>query len=385
MLFPQSENISQYYSFQLNQKQITIYWILIFGFVLGGLALPFLYFDVSIKSSGIIRPVDERTEIRPHTTGIIDSIYYSEGQLVPKGSVVLRLRNQNFGSKKLQATFDLDQRKGFIHDLQLLTTADQIDQQILSKLQSPLYKQQISRFLYRQAEHLTLIKKAQQELHMDSILLQEKVIAPKEMFDKVVENERLQAAFSALKQEQLSQWQQELSQYRQQLAQTQTGYSQLIQEQTLYEVRAPITGVLQGIHSKYVGGLIQAGETIGSLSPEGNVIAECFVTPRDVGLLRIGQDVKFQVDAFDHNYFGTLSGKLMVIDNDFTVAEGRPVFKIRCAFDSLQLNLKNGFTGNLKKGMTVQARFIVARRTLWQLLWDKLDDWLNPVAAIKTT
>ena len=31
-----------------------------------------------------------------------------------------------------------------------------------------------------------------------------------------------------------------------------------------------------------------------------------------------------------------------------------------------------------KKGMTVQARFIVARRSFWQLLFDKVDNWLNP-------
>jgi HlyD family secretion protein len=32
----------------------------------------------------------------------------------------------------------------------------------------------------------------------------------------------------------------------------------------------------------------------------------------------------------------------------------------------------------IKKGMTVQVRFLVTRRTLFQLLFDKADDWLNP-------
>jgi len=31
-----------------------------------------------------------------------------------------------------------------------------------------------------------------------------------------------------------------------------------------------------------------------------------------------------------------------------------------------------------KKGMTLQARFIVTKRSLWQLLYDKVDDWANP-------
>jgi HlyD family secretion protein len=30
--------------------------------------------------------------------------------------------------------------------------------------------------------------------------------------------------------------------------------------------------------------------------------------------------------------------------------------------------------------MTLRARFIVAERSLWQLLYDKVDDWMNPAA-----
>jgi hypothetical protein len=35
----------------------------------------------------------------------------------------------------------------------------------------------------------------------------------------------------------------------------------------------------------------------------------------------------------------------------------------------------------LKKGMSFRARFVVSRRSLWQLLFDRLDDWVNPLAA----
>jgi hypothetical protein len=35
-------------------------------------------------------------------------------------------------------------------------------------------------------------------------------------------------------------------------------------------------------------------------------------------------------------------------------------------------------TVTLTKGLTLQAEFIVARRSLYQLIYDKADDWLNP-------
>ena len=37
---------------------------------------------------------------------------------------------------------------------------------------------------------------------------------------------------------------------------------------------------------------------------------------------------------------------------------------------------------HIKKGMTLQARFYVTRRTLFQLLYDKADDWLNPNVSV---
>ena len=39
---------------------------------------------------------------------------------------------------------------------------------------------------------------------------------------------------------------------------------------------------------------------------------------------------------------------------------------------------KNGYKGDISKGMTLTARFLIANRSLWQLLYDKVDNWLNP-------
>jgi hypothetical protein len=54
------------------------------------------------------------------------------------------------------------------------------------------------------------------------------------------------------------------------------------------------------------------------------------------------------------------------------------VFKVRSSLDQSFLALKNGYRGELKKGLTVTARFRVTKRTLAQLLFDKTDNWLNP-------
>jgi HlyD family secretion protein len=91
--------------------------------------------------------------------------------------------------------------------------------------------------------------------------------------------------------------------------------------------------------------------------------------------------VRFQVDAFNYNEWGIAKGKVLSIDNDFTLVENQPVFKVKCSFAGTELHTRTGVKGRLKKGMTFQARFILTKRSLFQLLYDKADDWINPARS----
>ena len=93
--------------------------------------------------------------------------------------------------------------------------------------------------------------------------------------------------------------------------------------------------------------------------------------------------VRFQVDAFNYNQWGLATGNVTEISSDIYFVNEKPVFKVTCQLREDYLQLKNGYKGYLKKGMTLQARFVVAERTLWQLLYDKVDDWINPNTYVK--
>lgn len=355
-----------------------IYIVIILIVITGLTSLPFIHTSIATKAPGITRPLTERTEIKPLATGIIENIYYSEGDTVLSGAVIAQIKDDNTPVQAITNDYDIEQRKQFIHDLKLLTSGH--GNTMASSLSSPVYKQQLTRYLYRLADHEASLKKVNKEMEMSRMLAKEKVIAPKEMFDKEVESEKLKATYQALKREQISAWQQELSQYEAELSQLSAARVKIFTDKKNYEIKAPVTGIIQGINNLYPGNMIQTGQTIATISPESNLIAECYVNTRDIGLLKNDQPARFQVDAFDYNYFGILTGKIISIDNDFTLIDNQPVFKVRCSFDTTQLHLKNGFTGRLKKGLSLQARFVVAERTLWQLLFDKIDDWLNPAA-----
>ncbi|MFT3945872.1 MAG: HlyD family efflux transporter periplasmic adaptor subunit [Agriterribacter sp.] len=369
---------ANHFTHLLHSSSSAIY-ITILLLVIAGLgSLPFIHTSIATKAPGITRPLTERTEIKPITTGIIENMYYSEGDTVLSGALIASIKDDNTPVQSITNDYDIEQRKQFIHDLKLLTSGH--GNATISSLTSPVYRQQLTRYLYRLADHEASLKKVNKEMAMSRMLAREKVIAPKEMFDKEVESEKLQATYQALKREQISAWQQELSKYEADLSQLSADRSKIFTDKKNYEIKAPVTGIIQGINNLYPGNMVQTGQTIATISPESTLIAECYVNTRDIGLLKTEQPARFQVDAFDYNYFGILTGKIISIDNDFTLIDNQPVFKVRCSFDTTQLHLKNGFTGRLKKGLSLQARFVVTERTLWQLLFDKIDDWLNPSA-----
>ena len=109
-----------------------------------------------------------------------------------------------------------------------------------------------------------------------------------------------------------------------------------------------------------------------------NLIVECYVTPSELGFLRLNDVVKFQIDAFPHNQWGLASGKILHISYDPTMEQNTPMFKVICSINETSLFLSNSIRGNLQKGMTLAAKFSLAKRTVFQLLFEKKNDSHQP-------
>lgn len=110
------------------------------------------------------------------------------------------------------------------------------------------------------------------------------------------------------------------------------------------------------------------------------MIAAANLSPADIAFVEKGQKVLFQVDAYNYNQWGLLEGTVLEISDDLNMVSEREVaFRVICRLNNNKLQLKSGIQGEIKRGMTFNARFVIARRSLFQLLHDKVDDWLNPL------
>lgn len=89
MLLPNEwiENSIETYIYQHTTKSQVIYWVVLLAVTVTLVALPFIYVDISVQGSGVVRPVAEKAEITSSITEIVDSVFVKEGDQVNKGDV----------------------------------------------------------------------------------------------------------------------------------------------------------------------------------------------------------------------------------------------------------------------------------------------------------
>ena len=128
-------NFYQIYTYRKKTHILYIIILLLIFFSL--LALPFIKTSISVISTGIIRPLNERTELKPAVSGIIDTLLVKEGDTIMQGHLVARIKDNSTGPKIGLNDVEVRQRLNFISDLKLLITAKNYNNCLLYTSPSP--------------------------------------------------------------------------------------------------------------------------------------------------------------------------------------------------------------------------------------------------------
>jgi HlyD family secretion protein len=280
------------------------------------------------------------------------------------------------GKEKLHlASNQLAESKTFIRDLKYLSKVRIIQ---LDSLQSFLYQKKYLQYAQKLRELKTRYNKTRKDFARQHKLYKEEVISKVDYESSKYNLDLALNALNYFKQQQRNQWQSELTQQNTKQEELKSTISQYISEQKNYVITASINGTIQNVKGLEVGNFITPNTPIAEISPDTDLIAECYVSPSDIGLLKTNSKVKFQIDAFNYNQWGMVTGKVIRINKDITIVNNNPMFKVICSLNKKQLQLKNGFVGKLKKGMTLNARFFIINRSAFNLLYDDMNDWFNP-------
>jgi multidrug resistance efflux pump len=381
-IFPQEivENTAEFHFHTHRSGTTVIYQAMLLVLFAALLGLFFIKVDVNVKSTGLFRPVSERNDIKSLVSGRIDSVFITENTHVKSGQILFTIKRESLEGKNDMASLQQHDIREQLNDLAALIAASKGNRwsgRLL--LRSGLYGQQYSYFIQRMEEARSRYRVAQRNFDRYLYLYQRRAISSLEYEEAKLKVDNISNELSLISEDQGSKWQTEFNGLKIRDRELNSQNRQYSEEKEFYTLKAAVTGSVQQLKGLQPGSLVTANELLGEISPDSGIIAETYVLPRDIGLLRKGTPVKFQVDAYNYNQWGMVKGEVTSISNDIFIDNGKqPYFKVRCSLDQHQLTLKNGYVGKIRKGMTLQARFFVTRRTLFQLLYDKADDWLNP-------
>lgn len=144
------------------------------------------------------------------------------------------------------------------------------------------------------------------------------------------------------------------------------------------EVRAPVTGIVDKISIKTIGGILEPAQQIVEIVPLGDdlkIIAK--VSPNDIAFLKPGQDVNVKISAYDPQRYGSLKGTLQRISaNSVTDNDGNIFFEV-------EVRTEKNHLGTTEKplpittGMLASIEIITGKRTIMEYL-------LKPILRAKS-
>jgi multidrug resistance efflux pump len=353
-------------------KSLSIYFVIVIALVIFLGFLPIIKVDISSQSRGIIRSKTDNVPVTAIVSGRVKWVSLKNNVFVQKGDTLLKVAKENLESDKRTQ----DSLSGSVSAL--LNDLSNLLQNKTNHLLTSAAREDLFKFQSGKSELQSKISQAQINHDRNRILYDKDIIA-KADFEKIEYELRFnkQALQSYISQQKLT-WENQKRDLEERLKNLNGSVSKINIESNNYIILAPISGTIENFSGIQKGSFINASQSIATISSADHLIVENNVATSDIGLIKKNQKVKFQLDAFNYNQWGFLEGKVIDIDKNITIQGEQAFFKVRCALDSTTLKLKSGYQANVSKGMTLTTRYILTRRSLFDLLFDKIDDWLNP-------
>jgi adhesin transport system membrane fusion protein len=383
--------------------------------------------DEVTRGQGKVVPSSKVQIIQNLEGGILADVLVSEGQMVEKGDVLLKIDDTRFSSsfreskltywellartarlsaesegKPLELPDELminqpelaAEERGLYQSrqLQLQSTIDVLKRQAEQRRQELVEKQARQQQLSRSYEL------SNQELQMSEPLLEAGVMSEVEILRlKRTVNDlrgemdsnrlaipRIRSSIDEVQQkinEAVTRFEseaaRELSEVRAEMERTEESVSALKDRVTRTNVRSPMKGTIKRLMINTIGGVIQPGMDLVEIVPlEDNLLIEAQIRPADIAFLRPGQEAIIKFTAYDFSIYGGLEAKLVRISADtITNEEDESFYLIYLRTEQNFIKSSMGELGIIP-GMTVTVDILTGEKTV-------LDYLLKPILKAK--
>lgn len=353
-------------------KSLSIYLVIVMAVLVFIALLPVIKIDISSQSRGIIRSKTDNVPVTAIVSGRISWLALKNNAVVNKGDTLIKIVKDGLTTEKTTQS-ELSSTLIALHE-----DVTAVLRGKTSNLKTAAAREDFYKFQSQKDELHSKVSQAQINYNRSKTLFDKGIIATAEYEKQLYELRFANQALRSFISQQKASWETQKRELEERLKNIQGSISKIKIEENNYVVVAPISGTIESFSGLQVGSFINASQPIATISATDRLIVESTISPNDIGLIKKNQAVKFQIDAFNYNQWGLLEGKVIDIDRNITIQGEQAFFKVRSIMNTTEMRLDSGYKTKVSKGMTLTTRYTIARRSLYDLLFDKMDDWLNP-------
>ncbi|MFT7371646.1 MAG: adhesin transport system membrane fusion protein [Oleiphilaceae bacterium] len=372
--------------------------------------------DELVRGEGKVIPSKRLQIVQNLEGGIVSALHVSEGSVVEKGQVLLkiddtlfesnyqenrdkilalnvkaaRLRAEISGAQKIdyspsfkESGLELIKEQGLLfvgRRAQLIGSQNVIDQQILQKEQALAR----ANFKYEQAINEQALTHT--ELDILKPLYEEGVVSRVELLrvEKIVLKASGDAAESKFRMPQIeaevlelinkraqlligfrSEAQKELSDVLTEISRLAHSSDALEDRVNRTQVRSPVNGTIKQLMVNTIGGVVQPAMDIVSIVPiEDALLIETKIKPADIARLYPGQRAMVKFTAYDFTIYGGLEAEVVQISADSIVnKKGESFYLVRVKTNTNDLG-KDGAVLPIFPGMIAQVDILTGKKTI---------------------
>ncbi len=397
-------------------------WTIIALMLVTVLGLIFVKIDVVVSARGKIIPVGDVKVLQPLETGVITKIHVKEGDFVRKGAILLEIDpsidTADLEGKELNLNYSqlsLDRINAVLAEKEFTPRKRGHSREVI-QAQTAHYQAQ------RQVYNSTLKEKENEYREAQSAWksLKEEIVTTNKVLAITIEDEGRQKALVEIgaladnryrdkikdrmnlererdsKSGQAEQLATKMERIKDEIATFKSNfreklladYSTNVQGRNTLEAEvsslkfkqgkrfiiAPVTGFVHLLPVKTIGGVVTTAQPVVGIVPEGTPLeVNAVVMNKDIGYVQEGQVCVIKVDTFDFQKYGTIEGKVEVV-NPYSMEEKDTKEKnkdvesesggylVRVKMNTETLKTKSGDIYKVKPGMTVMAEVNVGKR-----------------------
>lgn len=365
-------------------------------------------------SQGRLVPKGEVYKVNPVELGKVANIHVTEGQTVKSGQVLLELDTELAKSEveRLQqllnvAQLELIEKRSLIDralmevqtrkaiaiadsqgqqaaiaqaESKAATLIGQISQQEAAKAASEERVERLKPLVEEGSLSKEALFQADQNLRERTLVITQ---SQGELNQTKAEINRLQAGLeqkagegdtTRLQTEQrIQQLQMEMTQIRAKITENRNLLASAKTKLKQKYIYSPIAGTISTLNVGKIGEVVQPGQNIAEISPQGAPLVLLASLPsREAGFVKPGMQVQLKFDAFPYQEYGIIPGKVSEISPDAKPHEKLgTVYQVQVQLERNSVASHQG-TVKFKAGQTASAEIVLRRRRIVDILLDPI-------------